>query len=46
MLLHLEGQTYREIADVVGMSESNVGVKLSRIKARFGDLARREFNGL
>jgi RNA polymerase sigma-70 factor (ECF subfamily) len=30
--LYLEDLSYREIADVVGISESNVGVKLFRIK--------------
>jgi RNA polymerase sigma-70 factor (ECF subfamily) len=32
VVLYLEGFTYREIADVVGISESNVGVGLNRIK--------------
>jgi RNA polymerase sigma-70 factor (ECF subfamily) len=32
ILLHLEGLSYREIADTLGISEGNVGVKLSRIK--------------
>ena len=31
-LLLLDGQSYREIADTLGISESNVGVKLHRIK--------------
>lgn len=34
MLLSLDGLSYREIADVLGLSESNVGVKLNRIKAQ------------
>ena len=32
VVLYLDGFTYREIADVVGISESNVGVSLTRIK--------------
>lgn len=31
-LLMLEGFSYKEMADVVGISESNVGVKIYRIK--------------
>ncbi len=33
LLLHLEGNTHREIGDVVGISESNVGTRLNRLKA-------------
>ncbi len=32
MLLHLDGQSYLEIADILGISEKNVGVKLSRLR--------------
>lgn len=32
VVLYLDGFTYHEIADVVGISESNVGVSLNRIK--------------
>ncbi|WP_428307359.1 RNA polymerase sigma factor [Lacipirellula sp.] len=32
VLLYLDGLSYREIADVLGISESNVGVKLNRAK--------------
>lgn len=32
MLLHLDGNSYREIADVLGITESNVATKLSRLK--------------
>ena len=32
MVLYLDGFTYSEISDVVGISESNVGVSLNRIK--------------
>ena len=32
VLLYLDGLSYREMADVLGISESNVGVKLNRAK--------------
>lgn len=34
MLLYLEDQPYRDIAEVLGISESNVGTKISRLKER------------
>jgi RNA polymerase sigma factor (sigma-70 family) len=34
LVLALEGMDYREIADVVGISESNVGVRLNRARER------------
>jgi RNA polymerase sigma-70 factor (ECF subfamily) len=30
--MHLDERSYREMADVLGISESNVGVKLHRVK--------------
>jgi RNA polymerase sigma factor (sigma-70 family) len=32
MLLSLDGLSYRDMAEVLGLSESNVGVKINRIK--------------
>lgn len=32
VLLYLEDKSYNEIADIMGISQSNVGTKLSRIK--------------
>ncbi len=32
MLLYLDGNSYKEIADILGISESNVATKISRIK--------------
>jgi RNA polymerase sigma-70 factor, ECF subfamily len=32
MLLSLDGLNYREMSEVLGLSESNIGVKLNRIK--------------
>jgi RNA polymerase sigma factor (sigma-70 family) len=34
ILLYLEEKTYEEIAEVIGISKSNVGVSLSRIKVK------------
>lgn len=32
MLLYLEEKNYKEIAEILGISESNVGTKISRVK--------------
>jgi RNA polymerase sigma-70 factor (ECF subfamily) len=34
ILLYIDGISYREIAEITGESENNVGVKLTRIKQR------------
>jgi len=34
MILYLEERTYREIAEILGISESNVATKISRIKEK------------
>jgi RNA polymerase sigma-70 factor (ECF subfamily) len=34
VLLYLEERSYREIAEVLGISETNVGTKLGRLKQR------------
>lgn len=34
ILLSLEGKTYAEIAEIMGLSATNVGTRLSRIKAK------------
>lgn len=34
MLLYLEAHSYREIADIVGISQTNVATKISRLKRR------------
>lgn len=38
--LYLEGFEYREIAETLGLSETNVGVKLNRIRARLQEWMR------
>ena len=37
VLLYLEDLSYREIAEVLGISEGNVGVKLNRAKKALGE---------
>lgn len=34
LLLYLEGKSYRETADILGISETNVATKISRLKQR------------
>ena len=36
-LLYLEDLSYREMADITGLSESNVGVRINRLKQKFVD---------
>lgn len=40
ILLHLDGHQYDEIAEIVGISISNVGVKLNRIRKRLFNLLK------
>lgn len=42
ILLHLEGKQYDEIADIMGISKTNTGVKLMRIKNRLQTILRRK----
>ncbi|WP_223808831.1 RNA polymerase sigma factor [Rufibacter hautae] len=42
ILLYLEDCSYREMAEVLGISESNVGVKLNRIKGQLRTLISKE----
>lgn len=37
LLLYLEDQSYRQIAEILGISETNVATKLSRLKQRIGN---------
>jgi RNA polymerase sigma factor (sigma-70 family) len=37
VLLYLDGNSYAEIADVLGISETNIATKLSRLKKRMQD---------
>jgi RNA polymerase sigma-70 factor, ECF subfamily len=38
IMMHLEGTSYREMAEVMGLTESHVGAKLTRTRARLGQL--------
>ena len=40
VMLYLEDLSYREMSEILGLSESNIGVKLNRIKARLQALAK------
>jgi len=37
ILLHLEEKSYEEISEIIGLSKSNVGVKLNRIKTKLSN---------
>ncbi|MCP4639227.1 MAG: sigma-70 family RNA polymerase sigma factor [bacterium] len=39
VLLYLDGVAYRETAEILGISESNVGVKINRLKKRLATRA-------
>ena len=45
VLLYLDELSYREIADVLGISESNVGVKLNRAKKALSELMSEKPHG-
>ena len=46
-LLMLDGFSYRDMSRILGLTESNVGVKINRIKATLAaQLAKEEHNGL
>ena len=38
ILLHLEDKSYKEVAEIMGISVSNVGVKINRIKSQLKQL--------
>jgi RNA polymerase sigma-70 factor (ECF subfamily) len=46
ILLYLDGLSYREMADILGISESNVGAKLNRIKKRLAETMKGATNGI
>ena len=39
-MMHLDGLTYREMAEVMGISEANVGTKLTRTRALLAQLMK------
>ena len=38
LLLYLDDNSYKEIAEIIGISESNVGAKISRIKKKMKEI--------
>ncbi|MGR3810986.1 RNA polymerase sigma factor [Jiulongibacter sp. NS-SX5] len=42
ILLYLEDKSYKEMAEISGYSESNVGVKLNRIKKKLSNILKLE----
>lgn len=42
VLLYLDDLSYRQMAEVLGISESNVGIKLNRAKKALGELMQKE----
>jgi RNA polymerase sigma-70 factor, ECF subfamily len=45
VLLYLDGFSYRQMAEVLGISESNVGVRLNRAKKSLRELMNEEPHG-
>jgi RNA polymerase sigma-70 factor (ECF subfamily) len=45
VLLYLDELSYREMAEVLGISESNVGVKLNRAKKALSELMKEDSHG-
>jgi RNA polymerase sigma-70 factor (ECF subfamily) len=45
VLLYLDGMNYRQMAEVLGISESNVGVKLNRAKKALAELMKDKTHG-
>ena len=42
IMLYLDGKNYAEMAEVMGISESNVGTKIGRIKSKLKSNIRKE----
>lgn len=42
ILLYLDGLSYRQMAEVLGISEGNVGVKLNRVKKALAEFMKEE----
>lgn len=41
VMLYLEERTYDEIADILGITTSNVGVRINRVKSRLEKMMNR-----
>lgn len=46
ILLSLDGLAYREIAQLHGLSETNVGARLTRVRARLSTLVKEDGDGV
>ncbi|MFT4737508.1 MAG: RNA polymerase sigma-70 factor (ECF subfamily) [Cyclobacteriaceae bacterium] len=46
ILLLLEGYSYKEMADIIGISETNIGVKIHRIKKQLVNHSKHYVNGI
>ena len=44
ILLYLEDRSYDEIAQIVGITKSNVGVRISRIKEKLSQMTNNQKN--
>lgn len=42
LMCHLDGLSYKQIGEVLGISETNVGARLSRTRSRLQELVREE----
>ena len=40
IMMHLDGASYREMAAVMGLSETNIGAKLTRARGRLAELMK------
>lgn len=45
IMLYLDEKSYEEISEIIGISVSNVGVRLNRIKNKLSKLIKTESNG-
>ena len=45
-LMHLDGVSYREMSEVLGITESNVGVRLNRIRKQLAEMLKGANNEL
>ena len=46
MLLVLDGFSYKDMAQIIGLSESHVGVKINRIKKRLAQSSKEQDDGV
>jgi RNA polymerase sigma-70 factor (ECF subfamily) len=46
IMLYLEDKSYQEMAEILGISESNVGVKLNRVKKKLKKIIKPELYGV